>query len=188
MTKKEALIKTIYNLENDVYEYNWQNTDKCNCGVLAKTILGGKNPTECGLFDHKEAKGVGTFSMKAYCLTTGEPLSVVFKSLKDAGFTYEELCNLEFLSDRKIADRCGIKVSSFQPEQEASHGQFFVKGYLISYLKAWVSILQEEETRTQPVQTPAIEAPAVTPKVVTKTVYVAVPQSITSQTKELILS
>lgn len=165
MTKIEALKKTIYNLENDVYEYDWSSSESCNCGVLAKTLLNGKSLHEAGYFRSKVIGDVGVFAKKAYCLTSDLPLSEVFQTLKDAGFTYKELLELEYLSNEKIAAAVGFELTQHNEKNYAfAFGKFNNKRDLIKYLKAWVEILEVE-----------------VPKERTRINYVSVPVSITEQ-------
>lgn len=122
MTKIEALEKTIYNLENDVYEYNWWDMDKCNCGVLARTVLGGEVPLSCGLTDvSKDGCGFGGIAIETFeaCKKTGIPLPKVFEALRDCGFNGKELDKLE---------DCGE-----------------TKGEVITYLRKWVNALKKKE-------------------------------------------
>lgn len=139
MTKKEALIKTIYNLENDVYEYAWGSCDSCSCGVIARTLLDGGMPTET-LFVLKPHIGIasgfsGTYEDGVnYCRSTGIPLPKVFQALVDADFSFDEMNSLE---------------------------ECYSKEDAIAYMKKLLK--QEEETTTQPVQS---EQPKVIEKTV----------------------
>jgi hypothetical protein len=182
MNKIEALEKTIYNLENDVYEYKWDESDKCNCGVLAKTLLGGKTAQECGYHQSPKLGDYGVFSRNAYCMTTDLPLPTVFNVLKDTGFTHEDLMNLEYFGNEKIALKLGKEISYRDGHPFGYKSDTFNdKKLLIKYLKAWVEILKEEQ--------PIIETPPTEePKIKEIIRYVSVPQSITEQSKELILS
>lgn len=168
MTKIEALEKTIYNLENDVYEYNWHSANSCNCGILAKTILGTQDSVyELGYRLTKNPKVDGVFSRDyETCRATGEKLPKIFRGLYETGFTYDELLNLEYLKDSKIVSKMPYIADQLWP--------YLHKDNLIAYLKAWVSILKEQESPKQPKSEKTIIR------------YVAVPDSITKQTKELI--
>jgi hypothetical protein len=171
MNKIEALEKTIYNLENNLVEYNWTESNSCNCGVLARTVIDGKSIWEMGYGEAIPAKvDVSAFSKRAYCMTTNMPLPKVFKALVDAGFLWEELKELEQLENKKILRRIG-----------AEELRRDIKENLVSYLKAWVEILKEEQpiVETQPTEEPKV-------KEIIR--YVSVPQTITEQSKELILS
>lgn len=178
MNKIQALELTIFNLENNVYVYYWASPNHCNCGILARTLLGGKYPSNCGYADSPTEEPSGTFSSNAFCITTNLPLPEVFQVLKDAGFTHQELLELEYLENEKIAGIMWRKLSKTLSGCIAmSNEQYANKSSLILYLKAWVGVLKEEE-----------QTPISTPQVKEKTVYVAVPVSIKEQAKELILS
>jgi len=176
MNKIQALEQTIYNLKNDLVEYNWIDTNHCNCGVLAKTVLQGKTPEECGLYNSTErAEGVGPFASYAQCMTSDLPMPLVFQSLKDAGFSFGELKELEDLSNYKICQRAGMwnvydkdgrKINLFRERKE----------YLILYLKTWVEILKEETVAPEPVHAKE------------RIKYISVPESLTAQAKEVILT
>lgn len=178
MTKIEALEKTIFNLENDLTEYNWTESDHCNCGVVAKTLLNGELPNNCGFFQSSlRAENVAGFSQYAYCMTSDMPLPRVFHLLKEAGFVWDELKELEDLSNKQICERGGIwfpvdfngrTINRYRESKE----------YLLSYLRAWVEILKE--------QIPVQEKEPKPERI--KTVYVSVPETIKEQSKELVLS
>lgn len=150
MTKIEALKKTVYNLENDVYEYDWFDFNSCNCGVLAKAVLNGQSAESCGYRDSPISGGhAGCFSKRAYCMTTDLPLPLVFQTLKDVGFTHQDLLELEFLGNVHIANKIGKIVDvNYWPGVNIIHGFFDKKETLISYLKAWVELLTEEQEPT----------------------------------------
>jgi hypothetical protein len=142
MNKIEALQKTIYNLENDVYEYNWTNCNSCNCGVLARTLLNGKNVFESGFDDSPITKSdFEAFSEEAFCMTTNLPLPEVFAVLKQTGFTFKEVDELENLSNEKIRNNLGWEINSKLNRSE--------KTSVILYLKEWVKMLQENEPKAK---------------------------------------
>lgn len=173
MTKIEALEKTIYNLENNVYEYSWENSDSCNCGILSRTII-GKSVFDAGYGCSPCSSGVGAFASEAFCMTTDLRLPEVFQALKDTGFTYQEILELEYLGNQEIAHRAGQTVTQLC-SRSINAGSYKNKETLIAYLIAWVQLLKEELAEK-------------TPEVRIKTVYVSVPVSITEQIKELIQS
>lgn len=163
MNKIEAVEKTTYNLENDVYEYNWGSNNTCNCGVLARTILNGKYAIDEGAFQYSEEIGVGcgfngTFNDTVnYCKKTGLPLPSVFKALIKCGFVHKEL---------ELLEHCA-----------------YDKAGTVEYLKNWLVELRLLEGN----QVTIIKEETVDLKV--KHVYhvVSVPCSVTEQTKELIM-
>lgn len=177
MNKIQALEKTIYNLENDVYVYDWSDTNHCNCGVLARTLLNGKFPRDAGFGKGPDNSYPGTFSGRAVCITTGIDLPEVFGALKEAGFTYRELGELEFLGNIPIAEKAGLRAFHYKDDWNAAHSQFQVKKNVIKYLKAWVEILKQQEVKEpEPIQQPER----------TRIVYVSVPETIKEQAEQLI--
>lgn len=135
MEKTEALEKTIYNLENDVYEYSWTDCNNCNCGVLARTITGAHDLASVGLLDSPITNNKYlAFCEEAFCMTTNLPLPLVFQSFKDTGFSFEELDGLENLNNETILHRVGV-----------TYLRHSNKSNLIKYIKAWVEILGEEK-------------------------------------------
>jgi hypothetical protein len=158
MTKIEALEKTIYNLENDVYEYDWTDCDKCNCGVVARTVLDGELPTKNGLDDFPvcidDEDYEFPFASNGKCMITDMPLPKVFRLLKESGFEYEELKSLEFLTDKSVLLRMKSKAD------------YDEKDDLIAYLKAWVEILKEQEVKTPKVE--RIYIPVIVPETILK--------------------
>lgn len=158
MTKIEALQKTIFNLENDVYEYRWGGGDNmCNAGILCKTLLNGKNPTECGL-NQSPLKCTNTrFYSGAFCLTANLPMPEMYQQLKMSGFSWEDIRDLVYLSNTKITSRLNWKVSEFEGKMIAhNHTK---KESLITYLKEWVKMLQTP-TVTLTAYQPEIKEPA----------------------------
>jgi len=106
---------------------------------------------------------------------------MVFQVLKDTGFTYTELVELEYLGNEKIANKAGIPISYYEKGFSAAHGHFKDKDCLIKYLKAWVSILEENEISYT---LPTMQNGESKVKEVIR--YVAVSESLKEQAKELI--
>lgn len=190
MEKITALEKTIYNLENDVYKYGWYGCNTCNCGVLAKTLLGGRDVEQCGFNQSPSIGNWGAFSKHALCLTTNLPLPEIFQILKDTGFTHQELFDLEFLGNPKIAEACGFKLDAFGYGFAAS-SHYERKNSLIKYLKAWVKILKEEKLSSEqnPEECDATKMPK-EPEARPKKEYtvVYIDNEISTQSKKLIMS
>lgn len=175
MTKIEAIEKTIYNLENDVYEYDWYTEDSCNCGVMARTVLGGKLPSKCGI-NMSGGSGYSPFASALVCMKTGLNKNDVAIALLTVGFSFDEMLCLENLSDPKI---CSLLDWKLCPKDEQENYECFIgrddKENLIQYLKAWLQILKDQQPQPkEPIRE--------------KTVYVTVPESVKEQAKELLMS
>lgn len=163
MDKITALKKTIYNLENDVYVYNWEKVESCNCGLLAKTILGGKSIWDAGFADapHYSDRTLNAFGERAHCMVTGVKLPEVFKSLQDAGFSFKEIIELEGCLNEKILLRMGClkdKTTAVHTDGRVYNLNRKEKPYLITYLKTWVEIIEEENQGREVERSVATEA------------------------------
>ncbi len=147
MTKIEALKKTIYNLENDVFPYKWTDYNNCNCGVVARTIMNGTEPGCAGFHQSPSINhSLCSFSGYAYCMTTNLPLPKVFQELKDTGFTHNELMELEDLRNPIILNKLGWETFKiYDRNLPKAPNARDSKESLIVYIKAWVEILQEDQ-------------------------------------------
>lgn len=126
-------------IEDGVFDYNWREPSRCNCGVVVcalfgvsaqhlRTLLREENlrPAE----DPTWARIVGQ-----NCPITGVPQSILFQHLYRFGFTAKEIKHLEDLSRTDILLRAGLTHS--RPEREDA-------SRLTKYLRAWADILTEE--------------------------------------------
>lgn len=155
MNKIEALQKTIYNLENDVYEYNWNSCDTCNCGILARTLMNGSYAIRNGLYNSPVSVGNGAFSRHAYCLKTDLPLPKVFQVLKNAGFNYDDMVELELLGNKEVLSRIGYGYfTCYYGRTIIDSLAYGNKEIVVKYMKAWVEILKEEQQPTHKDETP----------------------------------
>jgi hypothetical protein len=181
MNKIQALEQTIYNLENDVYRYKWTEHDHCNCGILATTILNGKTPTQAGYCNTPRIgpENLGAFSSFSYCMTTDLPLPEVFQALKDSGFSHQEIHELEHLSNIKICKLGNVNTELLDDLAIKINVYRSTKSEVIKYLKGWMVLLKSEikpEILTQP------------SLIKERIKYVLVPESLSNQAKETILT
>lgn len=185
MTKIEALKQTIVNLIEDKIQYNWTSANNCNCGVVARALLDVDD-----LFQHGYTTNTfpidplarGCFARDAYCITSNIPIPKVFQSLKDAGFSHEDLLSLEYLGDPKICKKAGMEsTTSLCPYPTLVGGGYNQKDNLIKYLKAWIEILEEQQVKV------IVQPEPIKEKVKETIRYVSVPETLTEKSKELLL-
>lgn len=156
--KIEALEHALYVLKNNLVQYNFYDTCKCNCGILAQSVL------ETGVNDaFKEMvyDMPGIWGTTAKCNITGDSLSRIFVILNECGFTPKDMWELEELSNKNILKEAGVRRLSVSSKEA-----------LIAYLEAWVRILERE-------QPPVTESPS--------PVMTFVKQSEMAEKQELIL-
>lgn len=175
MKKIEVLKKAIQMLEGG-FPYSWFKAETCNCGVVVRAM---------GVSDDMDTAGYGIWKTKTLsgeCPITGLKLSTIQRTLVESGFTKKDIWELEKLSNKTIAEKIGETViidgnESFMSSKIGVHGDFKYtdKATLIKYLRAWVSILEEQTAKE-------------TPEVKTVIVRVAVPVTISKQAEQLILS
>lgn len=154
MSKKiEALEKYLNKLENSKTKYNWNDCDSCNAGGLAKLLMNGRTPRNTGVLDSKLLnKNALPISEQAYCMTSDLPMPKVYQIFKNNGFTYQDIANLEGLSSKEVCKYLGWKrklVSEAKKKRtyilNESHHYIDNRNDLITYLKAWIYLLKEEE-------------------------------------------
>jgi hypothetical protein len=134
-------------LEKDFIHYKWIHQHSCNCGVVVQAVLGIATTKVQQLFNEATRATQFAYDPKnddfltwrgvcqRSCSVTGEPLSNVFKVLKESGLRPEDIVHLEYLNNKAILEISGIKKES---------KYFTQKTNLILYLKAWVKILEQD--------------------------------------------
>lgn len=116
-----ALKSVLVNLAEDKVDYDWSETNKCNMGLVARSITGTLEDEfmkkywinisrEYKLKKNKHITGSPWWSDLAnhYCPTTGMPMVKIFQILYEAGMTKQDIINLETLKDEKILSLAGI--------------------------------------------------------------------------------
>lgn len=99
--KADILKMTADRIENGSAYYNWYDLDTCNVGILCQTVLGTYD-MEFGdeLFDETlctiDYSLLGWSGFKPICDQTGIPLSKIYRELFRAGFTMDDLREIEF--------------------------------------------------------------------------------------------
>ena len=95
-----ALGETAQRLRSDDHGYSWAHATRCNCGVLAQTLL-GIGEIELGAFGT-----CGTWTVSAnygHCAQTGLPTRRLFKALAACGVEASDYERIEYL-DAKDAN------------------------------------------------------------------------------------
>lgn len=141
MNKIEALRAMKVKLEDPNTKYKYVERFNCQAGILAQ-VINGMNSTEieyfaldCGFtsaFWGRHDDDI-PFSNVPICSSTGFPMSDIFKSLHDTGFTIQDIWSLENHSDKQILEKMGSCYLGCDGRDNA-----------ISYITAWIEILEEE--------------------------------------------
>lgn len=151
-----ALKTAIRALEADIVPYNWSKPHSCNCGVVVQAIT-GKDKAEVsrmhrgaedeavkrGLVRGEDISGApysATWRQIAQysCTVTGSPIGKMMTALYDLGLTAEDIVHLEYLNNPAILKEANIKTGT---------GYYANQTTLVSYLKAWVRIIEKQSQR-----------------------------------------
>lgn len=99
-----ALRETADRLSNGA-KYEWGHMGRCNCGHLIQTLtdMSDYEIVQCVNFQ----MGEWTEHAKDYCEGTGHNVDDIFLTLHGFGFSYEDVIQLENLSDKQILSRLG---------------------------------------------------------------------------------
>jgi len=128
----DALRRTAKKLE-DGSVYMWGHMGSCNCGNLAQEIT----KLSKGQIHAYAMQGRGDWNeqLNDYCETSQMPIDLVIHELLIAGFSIEDLKNLEKLSDHKILSRLPL---------EKRYLKHNVRADVIVYIKEWANMLEDE--------------------------------------------
>ncbi len=94
-----SLLKTTERLKNGA-RYEWGHMGRCNCGHLIQTVT--------DMSDYEIVRSIDfeldewTEHAKLYCDGSGHKIDDIFRSLETIGFDYEDVINLEYLSDPAV--------------------------------------------------------------------------------------
>lgn len=133
-----ALRKAADRIEHDPSSYNWFHSESCNCGVLARELLG----RPCVIFNNTWRSFAND---QAKCAATGLPLHEVFAALTATGLEKRDFADLEFLGSREVASRIGVRVFNMGDDWFAIEGEAFKNPAVVArYFRAQADILEEQ--------------------------------------------
>lgn len=157
MTKIEILKKTVYRLVNTNSEYNWTSKTTCNAGHLMMSIFSvDSHKLESMVYEIEENFGSmwsGDYRNghsildchSGVCPVSGFPVSEMFKTISDAGFSIAEIRGLEWLNDKIICEKLGWEYFDDNNADDHRTNRRSEKRNLIAYITAWIEILEEEQ-------------------------------------------
>lgn len=147
--KGNVLIKSLKTaisaLEKGIVMYDWHTQSSCNCGVVVQALTDSDTKTVNILFD-KARMCIPNVNKNNFltwrevaqqnCSVTGKPLHEVFELLVSYGLKMEDIVHLEYMNNKAIIEVSGIDI--------LDKDYYTKKSNLISYLKAWVKILENK--------------------------------------------
>jgi hypothetical protein len=89
---------------------------------------------------------------------TGLPLSEIFQRLHRCGLSAKDICELEYLSNKRILGRMGWTFDESDGTEKCKE-----IGFLINYLRSWADLLSDEEAEAfvslEPSPSPMLRQP-----------------------------
>lgn len=87
-----------------VNDYEWTDTQRCNCGFLAQVAMGINSCELRESMHYKSGAWTDIVKTSEYCPQTGLALKEVFKVLKSLGFKKTDFRKLEYLNGDEEGD------------------------------------------------------------------------------------
>lgn len=148
-------------IESGTFSYTWNDPTRCNCGILACSLL-GKSPRELNRIAGEMPKNdrgemTWTHFSAMVCPITGIPEHELFKTLFQSGLTQADFHALEYLTDPKIRSRMKMQtIKGRNPSlvewllgkrqvPDSKEAINFRNGFHVAlYMRAWADILTEQ--------------------------------------------
>ena len=136
-TKRDYLLLAADEIEQHPEQYAFANINTCQCGILAKVVLG----TDIGDIDAEVGLNNG-YSWEALlesnyyldtpaCTSTGLSITQIVETLFKAGFTKQELTELEDLNNFEVLEVLKNRTNCTDPKD------------VVLYLRAWAALLND---------------------------------------------
>lgn len=164
-TLAEALRITATGIEDGTLPYQWNHTERCNCGLLAANVMGITvaelseqiNTTLCGHVDDSNQAGSWTRLVGFNCPLTGLPENKIIRSLMEIGMKREDFRHMEFcdrpdvlnkmpkhLTRKTLPQSLWDKIMR-RPPVENLIRNYDSKKFVSAYMRAWADILEEQQ-------------------------------------------
>jgi len=128
----DALRTTADKIESGNWDNQWGTPSQCNCGLLARSILG--EPLRFGgrMGAWQKALQCEWLFGEPKCQSTGLSFSEIIDILKGVGLRDEDLAHLEHLKSEVIVQAMG----SYRPNHRNDD-------HVVEYLRTWADLLEE---------------------------------------------
>jgi hypothetical protein len=132
--KKISALRQTIELLDESANYRWTHQGACNCGHLVQ-VLTNLSSAEIHRFA-LEKRGEWSEHAMDYCPTSGLPIDEILSVIFDAGFSADDVRNMERLSDPNV-------LSLMTPTQR-SELSFRNRDDVVFYFKKWIEFLESE--------------------------------------------
>ena len=90
---------------SDGAKYEWGHMGRCNCGHLVQTLTEMTDREIVASMDHQMDEW--SEHAKDYCNNTSTKVDDIFNTMQEVGFDYQDMIDLEYLSDKDVLQRLG---------------------------------------------------------------------------------
>ena len=154
---QQALRETATQITSEDSRYNWEHVCSCNCGSLVCNLL-DIDPRKLlfafnGIAQEfvKRNSACPTYTQLALhraetCHVTKLPLDDLFRMLYDAGLSYDDIHELEFLCNPEVLKRLGYEDVPPQKNGGKYHRQ---AANTAAYMNEWADMLDEKQAAVE---------------------------------------
>jgi hypothetical protein len=134
----DALRTTADKIESGEWDNYWGAPEQCNCGLLARTILGEplhfgeQMGTWQGAVQFLRGDGWMFESFEPKCQSTGLLFADIVDLLSDVGLQDEDLVHLERLNGEPIVEAMDTTTPNRRKDE-----------HVVEYLRTWADLLEE---------------------------------------------
>ncbi len=147
-------------LRRNTLTYAWDNRSKCNCGLLARTIIGCSSE-QLDKMLNVQVKATWRDLANERCSLTGISTDKVFSALMKAGLQFDDITELEFMSNVDVIER----VKAGEWTHTVTRKRFLRRpkkvmepipikhdnaAALVTYVETWAKMIEEFHAARQP--------------------------------------
>ena len=133
----DALRTTADKIESGEWDNNWGTPGQCNCGLLARSVLGEPLNFDVAMGSWNYTlqdvrKGSNWTYETPVCQSTGLTLAEIADILNGIGLKDEDLAQLEYLENEAIIEAMDPLVLDYHKDE-----------HVVEYLRTWADLLEE---------------------------------------------
>jgi len=129
----DALRRTADKIESGEWDNQWGTPSQCNCGLLARSILGEplRFSKRMGSWQKAPQENKWLFG-EPKCQSTGLSFSEITDILKGIGLRDEDLAHLELLDNEAVVEA-----------MDTSRFRYNSDNHVVEYLRTWADLLEK---------------------------------------------
>ena len=132
----DALRTTANKIESGEWKNNWGDPSQCNCGLLARSVLGEPIKFEKLMGNWmttlRDVRKNNWLSNEPKCQSMGLLLSEIMDVLNGIGLRDEDLAHLEYLKGEPIVQAMDTSRPNYRDDE-----------HVVEYLRTWATLLEK---------------------------------------------